>query len=337
MRSAFASILLLLLCMPAAQADEVIFKNGDRLSGTIQKLDGRKLTISTKVAGDVNVDIEDVKTFSADKPLEIHMADGSVLRQTVVQAGEGQFATAPGGTVQPQTFPIASVASINPPPVKWTGNLIAGAMITRGNSDSDNANVEFNATRRSADDRISVDLGYFYGRQKDNSTGETSTSTDNWFAAGKYDYFFTPRFYGYGNARVEKDRIADLDLRFVPGAGIGYQWLQNARTNFSTEVGGAWVYEQYTTGETNQHVAARLAYHVDYKFNDKVSFFHDLEFLPSVENLSDYLFNAQAGVRASLTTRMFAEAKMIWRFNSKPPDNAEESDFRYVLGVGWTF
>lgn len=321
-----------------AAADEVVFKNGDRLSGKIVKLDGGKLTISTAMAGEVNVNMTDVKTFATDGPIDVHLKDGTVVRQKIVAGEDGRFAIEKGGALQAQSFPIADVASINPPAVKWTGSLSAGVLVTRGNSYSDNFNINFDAVRRAADDRITVGGGYAYGREKDTNTGDKNVNRENWFALGKYDYFFTPKFYGYGNARVEKDRIADLDLRFTPGVGVGYQWVESAKTNFSTEGGVSWVYEQFTSpDETRQHVAARLAYHLDHKLNDRVQFFHDLEFLPSVENLSEYLVNAQAGLRASLTEAMFTEFKIVYKYNSDPSTTADKTDLQYIANVGWRF
>ena len=54
MRLVLACTLLLLVgLIQTVSADEVIFKNGDRLSGTITQGAGGKVTIKTEAAGDV--------------------------------------------------------------------------------------------------------------------------------------------------------------------------------------------------------------------------------------------------------------------------------------------
>src|SRR5215218_1986365 len=65
----------------AASADEVIFKNGDKLTGTIKSADAGKLKIATKVAGDVTVDMADVQSFTTDQPIAIKMKDNSVVNK----------------------------------------------------------------------------------------------------------------------------------------------------------------------------------------------------------------------------------------------------------------
>ncbi len=232
---------------------------------------------------------------------------------------------------------IKDIKSINPPPVKWTGAITANGLLTDGNSNTQNIGIAIDASRRSEQDRISFDAGYLYGRQKNPDTGESSTTTDSWFLFGKYDYFFTKKFYGSVSSRVERDRIADLKLRVTPAGGVGYQWIEKPNMNFLTEAGLAWVYEDFENAPSDDHFALRLAYHFDKKLNDKVNFFHDLEYLPSIEDSSDFNINADAGVRVTLTKNKFTEFRFEWKHDNQPAPGAAENDLRYLLGVGWAF
>ena len=319
------------------RADEVVFNNGDRLSGKIVSADGGKLVIETTVAGKVTVDLSNVKTFSTDGPVELRLKDGSTIKDSIA-AGEadGQVATKGSGDVAAQPLPIANIAKINPQE-KWTGSIVAGALITRGNSDTDNVNISIDAVRRREGDRMTASAGYLYGRQEDPGTGDDSTTVDNWFLLGKYDYFLNEKLYLYGLGRIERDRIADLDLRVSPSVGVGYQWIERPDFNFSTEAGLGWVYEDFETGDSEDHFAARFAYHVDKQLNDKVSVFHNFEYLPSLEDISDFNLNTDAGIKASMTDRMFTQFKIEWKYDSEPAPGAEENDLRYILGVGWQF
>lgn len=330
-------------------ADEVLFKNGDRLTGTILTAEGGKLTIKTTVAGEVKVDLKDVQTFRSDAPVDFRLSDGTVIKDKVVPATQpGVVETAGTGTVQttaattpapalPQPVALADVKKINPPPVAWTGSIRAGALLTTGNSNTESVNVGADATRRTDDDRTSFAGGYFFGREKSTSTGLWSTTTNNWFAQGKYDYFFAPKWYAYGIMRVEQDQVADLDLRLMPGVGVGYQWVERPDLKFSTEAGVTWVYERYATDQTDEHIAARLAYHLEKKINDRVDLFHNLEYLPSVQDIGDYNINADLGLRFAFTARMFSEAKAVWQYDSTPAKGKSPDDTRYILSLGWTF
>src|SRR5262249_23644836 len=137
--------------------------------------------------------------------------------------GTVQAAPTPGGT--PQPVAIKDIGQINPPPVRWTGSISGNAMITTGNTETTTIGIAASALRRSEVDRITFGAAYNYAREKDEDTGKKNTSVNNWFVSGKYDYFFTKKFYGYAGIRVEQDEIADLNLRVTPSVGVGYQWF----------------------------------------------------------------------------------------------------------------
>lgn len=338
MKQRIAALIVLSVLSSPVIAGEIVFKNGDRLTGKIVSAEGGKLTIESAVAGTVIVDMANVQTFSTDEPIEMHLSDGTVLKQQVsTSPTEGTIATAESDAMAAQEIAVANVTEINPPPVKWTGSVNAGALLTRGNSETDQVSIGFDAMRRAEKDRISAAGQYLYGRQEDPDSGDEQTTTDNWFLAGKYDYFINEKLYWFTGARIERDRIADLDLRFTPSAGLGYQWHESEVWNFNTEAGLAWVYEDFENDDSNSYFAARFAYHYDRAINDKVKFIHNLEYIPSIEDIEEFNLNTDAGLRIALTDQMFNELKVEWRHDSEPAPGADENDLRYIIAIGWQF
>ena len=335
-RSIRIALVCALAAVGTARADEVRFTNGDRLTGTIKRVDDGSLTIKTDVAGEVVVEMKDVATFATSAPAELHLTDGTVLRQQVEAGEAGEVVTRESAAVSGQHIPLDRIATVNPGYGQWKGSISAGGLITRGNSDTESANVAAEAVRRTETDRFSLAGQYIYGRQKDED-GTRHTTANAWRAVGKYDYFITEKVYPYGSVTAERDQVADLDLRFIPAAGVGYQWVESDPLNLFTEVGIAWVYEDFSNAPSEQHVAARLAYHVDYSPHSAVTLFHDLEFLPSLEDINDFNSYTDAGLRVSLLASLFSELKFEWRHDASPAPGAEQNDFRYILSLGWTF
>jgi len=319
-----------------AAADEILFLNGDRLTGKITKAEGGKLTIKTDTAGEVTVDLAKVKTFSTDEPIVIQSGDTFVSSKvTAGPDGSVQIVPITGGALQ--VLALKDVTKINPPPVKWTGAIVGNALITTGNSQTENLGLSVNAVRRSEIDRITLGGAYYYGRQKLTDTGKSETTIDNWFVLGKYDYFLTKQLYLYGATRIEQDNIAELNLRLTLGGGVGYQWFETPTFNFNTEAGMAWVYEDFKKAGTSDHAALRLAYHVDWTPIKPLKLFNNLEYLPNITDFSDYNLNLDAGLRATIYEGFFAEAKIELRYDSTPAPGAKKEDVRYLLGVGWQF
>src|SRR5262245_25215985 len=157
-----------------AWADEILFLNGDRLTGKIMSADGGKLVIQIG-GGEVTVDLKNVKTFSTDETIVIQSGDSFISSK--VGAG-------PDGTVQvfpveggaPQAIALKDVSRINPPAVKWSGSVVGNALITTGNSETENFGLSVNAVRRSEIDRITFGGAYYYGRQKEKDTNKRETT-----------------------------------------------------------------------------------------------------------------------------------------------------------------
>ncbi|OHB59300.1 MAG: hypothetical protein A2167_05730 [Planctomycetes bacterium RBG_13_46_10] len=324
-----------------ACADEVVFNNGDRLTGKIIRLVDNKLVFLSDMAGEVTLDVSKVKTFSSNEPVEIHLNDGTVLKQKVSQAGPDRFSVEGNETIKAQELAISAVSSINPPPKpepKWIGNIPAGYTSTHGNTKTEQLNGSMNLSRRAERDRISLNADYARGEQEDPDTGKDKKTEDWWRSRIKYDYFFTKKLYGYVDNRYEKDSIAELDRRIIIGGGAGYQWVETDDMKFSTEAGLASLYEKYdNTGDSNSELSAQLGYHLDKKLYKKFGFVHDLTYYPSLEELSDYYMTTSAEVRAYFTERFFANLKAILNYDATPAAGSGDTDVKYIFGLGVNF
>lgn len=325
----------------SAGADEVYLKNGDRLSGTIVRLVDGKLVLKSAAAGEVTVGQADIQSFSSATPLEIHLKDGAVLNQNAQVAEPGQFAIATGTTLRAQTFQVTDLVSINPPPPpkpKWVGSLSAGFTATSGNTSTEAVNASVRLARRSEKDRTTASADYAKGKQEDPATGQENTTEDWWRAKAQYDYFFSKKFFGFLNGSYEKDSIADLDRRVVVGGGAGYQWIESERTNFSTSLGLASLYEKFDNAtDSNSELSAQAGYNLDHQLNKSVKFLHDLTYYPALSSFSDYYLTTTAELRASFTQNMFANFKVIFNYDATPAAGRGSTDVKYIFGVGMTF
>ncbi|MGC1581164.1 MAG: hypothetical protein WA766_06755, partial [Candidatus Acidiferrales bacterium] len=75
MKKMFCAIVVLLAAAFVANADTVVLVNGDHLTGTVVKSDGKDLTLKTDFVGDINIPWAKVKELTTDKPVYIVMPD----------------------------------------------------------------------------------------------------------------------------------------------------------------------------------------------------------------------------------------------------------------------
>jgi putative salt-induced outer membrane protein YdiY len=336
---------VVLLCVLAnsagLRADEVRFRNGDRLSGQILRLTEGKLVLKSQVAGEITVHLSDVQTFSSDAPLTIHLKDGTVLHQPVTAAEPNEFVIAAGTPLKPQTFALAQVESINPPPApkpRWTGSITASVTSTSGNTRIDSVAASVSVARRTEKDRTTAGADYGRSSREDPDTGDRETTEDWWRARAQYDYFFTKKLFGFGNVRYEKDAIANLDRRIVVGGGAGYQWVETDDLAFSTSFGLASLYEKFDNQpDANSELSLQMGYNLNKRIWDNLRLVHDLTYYPSLDRFSDYFLTTTAELRASLTKNMFANFKVLFNYDATPAPDRGNTDVKYLLGVGMNF
>jgi len=344
LRHAGRACALAALLIAPALADEVRLTNGDRLTGTVVDVRDGALSFKSEALGDMKIPMDAVASFATDDPVELHLADGTVVTEPVAASEtDGEI------RANDDTVPLGDVAAVNPHYGTWSGSVSAGALVTRGNSDTESFNAAIETVRRGKNDRLSLGGSYLYSRQE-NDDGEDETTADAWRVKGQYDYFLTQRLYPYGRILVEQDRPADVLLRVIPGAGFGYEWYQGPAYFLNTEGGLAWLYEKLDCENdppgsnscsddtiSQDSISARLAYHTHWIPRDGLTLFHNLEYFPSLEDAGDFFFNADAGLRVSLFAGLFSELKAEWRHDQTPAPDADRNDFRYVLNLGWAF
>jgi len=321
----------------ATLADTVELLDGNRLTGKIGVIDDGRMAFSSASLGEIVIELKNVRTYATDEPATIRTKSTGTTSDKITGGDATQVVTAGG-----KTMPTEDVKIINPPAQKWTGSVVATFTLNRGNTNRFMVGANGVAALRRDDDtnndRFTLGGGYNYGESGGGPPGTDKTlDTDNWNGFGKYDRYWTEKWYGYAGAKIEHDRVAALNYRISPGIGVGYQWWEGAESNFRTEAGLSFIHEDFDPGETSNNIAVRLAYHYDRDLTENLKFFHNLEYLPAIEDPGDYLLNTDVGIRAKLTKDFFAEAKVQWKRDSTPAEGTLKNQFDYLLGVGWQF
>ena len=241
--------IFLLVVWSTVSADEVIFENGERLIGTFERVEGKKLIFKSEIAGEISVDISKIKDIYSEKPLEIVLDDGTLLTGKTIKREEDTFTVQEEQEGPEQTFVKADLYEIYPSPrpkVKWSANVSAGFKSSHGSSFSENTNVDWSFRLRTKKHRFRQN-GWFVVERSEDSDGEEITTEENFTVLAIYDYFFTEKIYGYWSERFKKDHIDDLDYRITSAWGGGYQWQETDKLEFSTFAGLGYLQEKYTS------------------------------------------------------------------------------------------
>ena len=153
--SAFACFLLAL----NVSGDEVIIDNGDRLTGVVKTTKEGKLILETSYAGEVKVQLSDIKRIMTDKPVKLVLEDDTQVSGTLSTSNGTEMAIRGDSGSELQPVLMTQITSINPEKlsiVQVTGQFNAGLDRNRGNTDNDKYHVDAKTLLQWSDSRLNM-------------------------------------------------------------------------------------------------------------------------------------------------------------------------------------
>jgi putative salt-induced outer membrane protein len=213
---------------------------------------------------------------------------------------------------------------------KWEKSAAIGLTLNKGNTDNLLFTADVLATRKWISDELSLGASGSYGEDD----GEKNNETVKGFA--QWNHLLTERFYTYVRADALHDAIADVEYRVTLSPGVGYYFIKQENMHLSGEVGPGVVFEKQG-GVEKTYFTARVAEKFDYKFNDRARLWQMVEFLPQVDNLDNYIINAEIGVEAALTKKTALRAVVQDTYDNQPAPDRKKNDLKLVTSVVMKF
>ena len=314
-----------------AWADEVHLQNGDRLTGTIVKMEERVLTLQTDYGGEIKLDWGKVERLTSTSPLKILVPGAShdVLRDFLYGAQDLQEARelGPEGLV-----PLTDITAINLDPLRVTGTITVGGNSTSGNSSTKAFNSAARVTIQAYRQRLLLEGKYNYGQAGDQVTARNS------LASLKHNYFVSKQIFIETFGMLEKDTLQNLQLRSTIGSGLGYQFYETARTTLALSVGLAHVNEHFTNSPNTQTPSARWSLRWEHAlWPDRVKVFHRHEAFYDLNAGNAFRVNADQGVRITVYKNLFFNVEYDLRLNTQPAPGRKTTDEAVIFGVGYEF
>jgi putative salt-induced outer membrane protein len=226
----------------------------------------------------------------------------------------------------------------DPPPPQWKSSLAFGLTLTRGNSETFMATLTAGTTKKWDKNEIILSADGAYGKSKDQNTGLTSETAASAHGAAQYNRLFTERWYGWARVDGLYDGVADIDYRVTLGIGPGYYLIKTTNTDLSIEVGPGYVFEKLG-GVEDDFPTLRVAEKFHHALSEHSRIWESAEWLPSLEDFSHYIINAEVGIEADLTKdkRWVLRAYLQDTYNSVPAAGRENNDMKLIAALGYKF
>ena len=219
-----------------------------------------------------------------------------------------------------------------PPPV-WSGNFSAGLALTRGNSDTNNVNLTFDA-KHLLSARNTMKYDAFYLR----ADADGEQTVDRTLFGARDEFAISPLTYAIFDIHFLRDRFKLIDMLITPSAGIGRHFVKTETTDFALEAGAGFVIEENTgfDRETSGAVTAKEIW--VWKFSTTAEFNQTATGLWKTDDFADALYHFEASLLASMTARTQLKLSVLDDYKAKTPlETVEKNDVSLLASVVMKF
>ena len=345
-------------------ADQVTLKNGDRLTGTVVKSDGKELVLHTDAAGDITLKFDAIQEIKTDAELHVTVKGGKTAVGPVTTTdGKLEVATKTAGTVEVPKADVTLIRSeaeqqayeksLHPGLMHgWNGGINVGFSVARGNSQTENLALAFNAVHPSLHDKITL---YASSINTTNDLANPSTVANLEQGGLRYDRDVRPKLFVFGAGDFMANALQFLDLRQVYTGGFGFHAIKSDRTILDFLGGLNYTHETYSNGtllvpaappnpaiyesygKTNKFAALTLGEELNTKLGKSTVLTQNVGFFPDLQQTGEYRFTFNLGTVTKFNKWLGWQNQFGDIYVSNPPTGSKSNDVIFTTGLNISF
>jgi len=342
----FTFFFIAIVLSGSLHADQVVLKNGDRVTGAVVKKDGNNLIVKTDQFGAVTVAWDQVASIQTDKPVNLVLGDGRKAKATLATTGAVvEIAAQPPIRVAPSDIMTlrddaeqAAFDRLQHPRWSelWAGTAALGLAGTAGNAEALTFTVGVNAARPTNTDLTKLYFNTIKASALVN--GQHSDTAQAIHAGWAYDHNVSPRLFAGVFNDYDYDKFQNLNLRFTVGGVFGYHVHKSARSQLDL-LGGFDYNRASYFAPSNTTSFAEFTVGDDYslKINGNTSIAQSTRFFDALSNTSAYRVNFDLGANTKISKWLTWNVTLSDRYVAIPNPGRKTNDLLYSTGLGVTF
>ena len=360
MRNLRYFVLFIMAASGFLMADQITLKNGDRLTGTVVKSDGKTLVLHTEAAGDVTIKFDAIDAIKTDEELHVGLKDGkTVVGPVTTSDGKLEVATKTGGTVEAPTAEVTVIRndaeqtayekSLHPGLLHgWNGGINVGFSLARGNSQTENLAIGFTGVHPTENSKITMYESSIYTK---NDLATPSTVANLAQGGIRYDRDLKPRLFAFVGADFMADALQGLNLRSVGSVGLGFHAIKNDKTVLDFLGGVNFTDENYTETVVNptpppftttrklvhNFAGLTLGEELMHQVGASTVLTENLTFFPDLTDTGQYRGTFSLGTVTKISKWLGWQNQFGDIYVSNPPTGKKKNDVIFTTGLNVSF
>lgn len=342
--------------------DVLVFLDGEKLIGHLEKSIGSSVTFKSDMAGEVTVDWSKVKELHSaqkfavvKKDIKLRWRQRVDIPQGVISVADQKIEVSTPQQPAAATIPVSNVgevidqatfdkAVLQKPGLleDWKGSATLGISLVSGTQSSQSYTSAISLERAlpteswlDPSSRTTVNFNSAYGQLTQPATPLVKTSL--FHGSAERDQYFQPRVYGFGSAAFDHDYSQGLDLEQTYGGGLG--WTAVKRANQELDLRGEidYVNQQFFAAASNQKLLGSIFSETYGRtFRKKIVLHEQISLDPAWTNLHASTANGNVTLTVPVIKRIGVTVSTADQYLNDPSPGFRKNSYQFSTGLTYT-
>lgn len=350
---ASCAVMACALVSAVALADTVTLKNGDSVSGTINRVSPDAVEVTTAYAGKVTIKREAVKTLRSEQKVLVVDPSGQTRTTYIAPVSEGAGWREVDAPVPPAPVAIAPAPPAPPVPQKavaldlerywlpigphWKNQFTLGIVNTTGNTESTNFAAEAAFNYKERPQELTLRIGGVYDQTEGTQTAG-QFYIDAVYRRTLVEWDKTERWYAFAENHELYDGVKQISYRITNGAGLGYYLIKEPNFQLDLRGGPAFVCEKFFSGDTLSEPSALVGLRAAWTINERTSITEEALYTVSLKDAASYQITSETALNLKLPEiARGVGLKLAFRDDYDNASKRKQNDTRFVVALTLDF
>lgn len=327
----FGVLVIALFTNSALASDYVIMKNGDRITGEVEKIWNEEVFIEPEYGDTYAIELEYVAHIHTDEAFEVEFVRGRrtemVLgRLALGEDGKPVVIAEHGG----RTYPLREVDNMLEVEefFDWELRSDISVNVASGNTDNNNGRFYAMGAMKLGEHNHKLELT----RDGAKSDGEVSKDQTDVY----YEDLWTFRddWFVRGSITWTRDPIRDLQSRSQYYIGPGWHFWDDSKRTLNISLGPNFLVEDIGE-EQEDSISVQTVFRYEQRFlDDDLVLFQQTDLQRVVSGRENKILNTSTGFRWELPRDVYVNIQVDYDYESNPAEGRLKDDLTYLVGVG---
>ena len=347
---------------PSSREDYIVFTNGEKLIGRLERSTGDTVLFKSDMAGEVKVKWSQIKELHSprsfavvEKGITLHTNESDrKIPQGSVAVADGSVTVSSGPQQSPMTLPLSDTADLIDQSTfsrvvlsrpawyeNWKGEATLGVAIVQATQTSRSYTSAANFVRdipgenwMEPESRTSLNFTSSYGQLTQPNAQTLKTSI--FHAEAERDRYFSPKGFAFLNAQFDHDYSQGLDLQQIYSIGVGYSAIQSKYEQLDLRTAIGYQDQQFFDSTQNQNLVSSIFSESYNRKFTKAILHQGLSVKQSWSNLNAYSVAGDITFTVPIVKRISFTWSIIDNYLNNPSPNFKKNSFQFSSGITYS-